>query len=81
MEGSTDASVSTMSNGGEEGYFWLSPSSAMKIQKGDITQWFVDGCSDAIVSLSHSLLSLEYNLFRWFYFVCPEHICGFELFV
>ncbi|XP_057952952.1 uncharacterized protein LOC131147200 [Malania oleifera] len=30
--------------------FALSPSSALKIQKGDITKWFVDGSSDAIVN-------------------------------
>jgi len=48
--GSTGARVSTMSNGGEEGHFRLSPSNLLKIQKGDITQWFVDGSSDAIVN-------------------------------
>ncbi|KAI5670386.1 hypothetical protein M9H77_10750 [Catharanthus roseus] len=30
--------------------FQLSPSSFLKIQKGDITQWSVDGSSDAIVN-------------------------------
>ncbi|XAR71867.1 hypothetical protein NMG60_11018308 [Bertholletia excelsa] len=49
------AKVSTMSNGGGEGgsgvvQFPLSPSSFLKIQKGDITQWSVDGSSDAIVN-------------------------------
>jgi O-acetyl-ADP-ribose deacetylase (regulator of RNase III) len=39
-----------MSNGEEEGCFRLSPSSILKIQKGDITDWFVDGSSDAIVN-------------------------------
>ncbi|CAK9160581.1 unnamed protein product [Ilex paraguariensis] len=52
--GSSAARVSTMSNGGEDnlpaGHFWLSPSSALKIQKGDITRWFVDGSTDAIVN-------------------------------
>ncbi|XP_034705156.1 macro domain-containing protein VPA0103 [Vitis riparia] len=28
----------------------LSPTSSLKIQKGDITKWFVDGSSDAIVN-------------------------------
>ncbi|KAK9282979.1 hypothetical protein L1049_011205 [Liquidambar formosana] len=43
-----------MSSGGNDcqrvAQFALSPSSALKIQKGDITQWFVDGSSDAIVN-------------------------------
>ncbi|GAB4827694.1 hypothetical protein Ancab_034580 [Ancistrocladus abbreviatus] len=48
--------VSNMSSGadGNESrglvQFVLSPSSVLKIQKGDITQWFVDGKSDAIVN-------------------------------
>ncbi|KAG5533621.1 hypothetical protein RHGRI_027714 [Rhododendron griersonianum] len=42
--------VSTMSNGTEEIRFPLSPSSALVIHKGDITKWFVDGSSDAIVN-------------------------------
>ncbi|KAA8539685.1 hypothetical protein F0562_026377 [Nyssa sinensis] len=49
--GSRSARVST---GGEDSHrivsFPLSPSSALKIQKGDITRWFVDGSSDAIVN-------------------------------
>ncbi|KAL6977554.1 hypothetical protein U1Q18_026350 [Sarracenia purpurea var. burkii] len=48
------ARVSTVSNGGEDSHrvvrFPLSPSTVLKIQKGDITQWFVDGSSDAIVN-------------------------------
>lgn len=32
--------------------FHLSPSSVLKIQKGDITRWSVDGSSDAIVRIS-----------------------------
>lgn len=32
--------------------FHLSPSSALKIQKGDITRWSIDGSSDAIVRIS-----------------------------
>lgn len=31
--------------------FQLSPSSILKIQKGDITRWSVDGSSDAIVRI------------------------------
>lgn len=31
-------------------HFHLSPTSALKIQKGDITRWFIDGSSDAIVN-------------------------------
>ncbi|GFZ15100.1 appr-1-p processing enzyme family protein [Actinidia rufa] len=53
--GSGATSVSTASNGGGGGdahgvvRFPLSPSSALIIQKGDITLWFADGFSDAIV--------------------------------
>lgn len=50
------SSVSS-SNGGDEkhrvDHFSLSPSSALKIQKGDITQWAVDGASDAIVNAAN----------------------------
>ncbi|GFY83450.1 appr-1-p processing enzyme family protein [Actinidia rufa] len=39
------------SNGGEDSVnFRLSPSSDLRIQKGDITRWSVDGSSDAIVN-------------------------------
>ncbi|XP_059317962.1 uncharacterized protein LOC132068407 [Lycium ferocissimum] len=45
------ACVSTMASGGENGVtFQLTPSNLLKIQKGDITQWSVDGSSDAIVN-------------------------------
>lgn len=47
--------VSAMSTGAGLIEFPLSPTSSLKIQKGDITQWFVDGSSDAIVTLSVSL--------------------------
>ncbi|XP_009804400.1 uncharacterized protein LOC107804643 isoform X2 [Nicotiana tabacum] len=53
---SSIAGVSTMANGGGNGdgegsvTFQLTPSSLLKIQKGDITQWSVDGSSDAIVN-------------------------------
>ncbi|PIA32488.1 hypothetical protein AQUCO_04500239v1 [Aquilegia coerulea] len=33
--------------------FFLSSSSALKIQKGDITQWSIDGTSDAIVNAAN----------------------------
>ncbi|KAL2526810.1 appr-1-p processing enzyme family protein [Abeliophyllum distichum] len=43
-----------MSNAGGDGrqlvQFQLSPSNVLKIQKGDITVWSVDGSSDAIVN-------------------------------
>ncbi|XP_022874651.1 uncharacterized protein LOC111393374 isoform X2 [Olea europaea var. sylvestris] len=46
--------LSAMSNAGGDGHqllqFQLSPSNLLKIQKGDITQWSVDGSSDAIVN-------------------------------
>ncbi|KAK9159280.1 hypothetical protein Scep_005854 [Stephania cephalantha] len=53
--------VSGTSNGGGEGgddyrqlvQFPLSASSALKIQKGDITEWSVDGASDAIVNAAN----------------------------
>ncbi|GMP69644.1 hypothetical protein CsSME_00028827 [Camellia sinensis var. sinensis] len=48
--GSSSARVSTMSNGHRVVHFPLSRSCALKIQKGDITQWSVDGSSDAIVN-------------------------------
>ncbi|KAL8224077.1 hypothetical protein R6Q57_019552 [Mikania cordata] len=46
---------SSMSADGGEGeklvaHYNLSPTSSLKIQKGDITCWFVDGLSDAIVN-------------------------------
>lgn len=54
--------VTRMSSRGGNGadsstvHFTLSPSSALVIQKGDITKWSVDGSSDAIVrTLAHSL--------------------------
>ncbi|XVE86046.1 hypothetical protein DITRI_Ditri18aG0005000 [Diplodiscus trichospermus] len=36
--------------GEEQGHFKLSETSKLIIKKGDITQWFVDGSSDAIVN-------------------------------
>ncbi|XP_055811054.1 uncharacterized protein LOC129880851 isoform X2 [Solanum dulcamara] len=51
---STIAGVSTMAsrggNGGDSVTFQLTPSSLLKIQKGDITRWFIDRSSDAIVN-------------------------------
>ncbi|KAL7589524.1 hypothetical protein Lser_V15G36076 [Lactuca serriola] len=48
------ASSNMSSNGGgadkSMAHFNLSPTSALKIQKGDITRWFIDGSSDAIVN-------------------------------
>lgn len=50
----TAAKVSTPSSKGDDEHclvqFMLSSTSALKIQKGDITRWFVDGSSDAIVN-------------------------------
>ena len=51
-------STSTVSNGeGGDGFirFPLSPSSFLVIQKGNISQWFIDAKTDAIVSASLSL--------------------------
>lgn len=51
---SSIAGVSTMASGGENSVtFQLTPSSLLKIQKGDITRWSVDGSSDAIVSITY----------------------------
>nr|XP_043611093.1 macro domain-containing protein VPA0103 isoform X2 [Erigeron canadensis] len=41
--------ASNMSNS-HAAHFTLSPTSTLKIQKGDITRWFVNGSSDAIVN-------------------------------
>ncbi|KAI3815937.1 hypothetical protein L1987_15621 [Smallanthus sonchifolius] len=47
-------------NGGdaEKGvaHFNLSPTSSLKIQKGDITCWFIDGSSDAIVNPANEMM-------------------------
>ncbi|CAK9135886.1 unnamed protein product [Ilex paraguariensis] len=52
--GLSAARVSTISNGGEDNHravqFQLSPTGVLKFQQGDITQWSVDGSSDAIVN-------------------------------
>ncbi|XP_021758208.1 uncharacterized protein LOC110723185 [Chenopodium quinoa] len=44
------SAMSTAANSGNSKEFALSSSSRLKIQKGDITQWSVDGSSDAIVN-------------------------------
>ncbi|KAF7830880.1 appr-1-P processing enzyme family protein [Senna tora] len=45
------ATVSSLSNGGDGVVrFPLSPSSALVINKGDITEWSINGSSDAIVN-------------------------------
>lgn len=43
-------SSSNGTGGDDDGTFKLSDSSVLEIKKGDITQWFVDGTSDAIVN-------------------------------
>lgn len=50
--------LSTMSNGEGAVRFPLSASSTLVIQKGDITKWFIDGSTDAIVSPSLFLWTL-----------------------
>ncbi|KAG6533968.1 hypothetical protein ZIOFF_007847 [Zingiber officinale] len=45
------AGFSASSSDGSVRTFQLSPSSVLKIQKGDITVWSVDGSTDAIVSI------------------------------
>ncbi|XP_072998267.1 uncharacterized protein [Typha latifolia] len=41
------------SRGGAGGCFQLSQSAVLKLQKGDITQWSVDGSTDAIVNAAN----------------------------
>ena len=54
-----------MSNGSGSGVvrFKVSPSTACVIQKGDITKWFIDGSSDAIVGDSIFLFLLRIGCF------------------
>lgn len=60
------ANASSLSNGGDGVVrFPLSPSNALIIQKGDITKWYIDGSSDAIVRfflLSTLLWSQYWNV-------------------
>ncbi|XP_008808310.1 macro domain-containing protein VPA0103-like [Phoenix dactylifera] len=53
--GVTRSRVSTSAGGGPGAGDWfeLSPSSVLKLQKGDITKWFVDGSTDAIVNAAN----------------------------
>ncbi|XP_010525404.1 PREDICTED: uncharacterized protein LOC104803204 isoform X1 [Tarenaya hassleriana] len=48
--GPGDAALSSIGSGGEDAVYRLSDSILLKILKGDITQWSVDGSSDAIVN-------------------------------
>ncbi|MBA0751245.1 hypothetical protein Gogos_000184 [Gossypium gossypioides] len=41
-------SMMASATAGEDGHFKLSETSVLKINKGDITKWFIDGSSDAI---------------------------------
>ncbi|XP_027110619.1 uncharacterized protein LOC113763385 [Coffea eugenioides] len=58
--GLSSARVSTLSNGGDNSSelvsFQLSPTCSLEIQKGDITQWSIDGASDAIVNPANQLM-------------------------
>ncbi|XP_021737943.1 uncharacterized protein LOC110704467 [Chenopodium quinoa] len=47
------SAMSTAANLGNSREFALSSSSRLKIQQGDITQWSVDGSSDAIVNAAN----------------------------
>ncbi|RZS10879.1 hypothetical protein BHM03_00042158 [Ensete ventricosum] len=53
------AGISVSSGGGSGHTFPISPSTVLKIQKGDITVWSVDGSTDAIVSSRIPSLPLE----------------------
>ncbi|XP_042453778.1 uncharacterized protein LOC122038203 isoform X2 [Zingiber officinale] len=50
------AGFSASSSDGSVRTFQLSPSSVLKIQKGDITVWSVDGSTDAIVNATSKLM-------------------------
>lgn len=73
------AGVSTMASGGGNGgdsvTFQLTPASLLKIQKGDITRWSIDGSSDAIVSIKcfcllyMRLKNLAESFLVWFFSV------------
>lgn len=51
-----------MANGEGAARFPLSDSSTLVIQMGDITKWFVDGSTDAIVNLLNLSLSLSLSV-------------------
>ncbi|KAG6526132.1 hypothetical protein ZIOFF_016109 [Zingiber officinale] len=55
------AGFSASSAGGSVLTFQFSPLSVLKIQKGDITLWSVDGSTDAIVTWPHVLGLLKWN--------------------
>lgn len=50
VRGIVGFSIMASATAGEDGHFKLSETSVLKINKGDITKWFIDGSSDAIVS-------------------------------
>lgn len=58
--------------GGQDGRFKLSESSTLLIKKGDITKWFVDGSSDAIVSIFFWVFSwfVCFDIMNWEAWVC-----------
>ena len=73
-----------VSNEGGDGVvrFHLSPSAALVIQKGDITKWFVDSKTDAIVSASLSLsLSLSVYNIVYVYNIWLSKSIKFSLFI
>ncbi|XP_072998158.1 uncharacterized protein [Typha latifolia] len=49
----TAQSMVSNSSGGAGGCFQLSPLTVLKLQKGDITQWSVNGSTDAIVNAAN----------------------------
>ncbi|MBA0601903.1 hypothetical protein Gorai_002106 [Gossypium raimondii] len=57
-------SMMASATAGEDGHFKLSETSVLKINKGDITKWFIDGSSDAIVSPFSLIFSLEFEPYR-----------------
>lgn len=73
--------VSAMSTGAGLVEFSLSPTSSLKIQKGDITQWSVDGSSDAIVTFSPAVS--VFWVCSWFSCILLRNSCSQveELFV
>lgn len=58
-----------MANGQGAARFPLSDSSTLVLQMGDITKWFVDGSTDAIVSLPNLSFSLAVNFLLVFHYL------------
>ncbi|RWW59242.1 hypothetical protein BHE74_00033836 [Ensete ventricosum] len=62
------AGISVSSGGGSGHTFPISPSTVLKIQKGDITVWSVDGSTDAILEKRKDLAFVSIKKYSW---SCP----------